>query len=152
MLRRAAAEYEWSPPPNAKDGWEYDLVDDWVADRSAQSKDGYAKKSNGRLAQELAALLKRQKEDLKWIATPRKYDGSVADGFMLLNALFARRDEQNRPHGLVNPRCKHFIAAARTFKGSERDPGKDILDGARYGVVRNCTRTEWLGLSTTYTT
>lgn len=129
-----------------RNGLKYDDVDDWVADRSAQTREGHVRKSNGRLATEIAALLKRKKETLRWIHTPRKYAGSVADGYALFNALFARRDD-GRPHGLVHPRCKSLIAGARIFQGKEQEPSKDVLDAARYGIERACTRREWLGLA-----
>ena len=131
-------------------GLEYDHVDDWVADRSAQTRDATIKKANGLLRAELARLLRRTAEGMKWIYTPRKYEGSVVDGYRLFNALFARRDPSGRPHGLIHPRCKHLIAAARTFKGREREPAKDILDGARYGLERAIRRRDWIDLPTTY--
>lgn len=124
----------------------YDHIDDWVADRSAQTKEGHVRKSNARLAAELARALGRRMETMKFIGTPRKYAGSVADGYALINALFARRDG-GRPHGLVHPRCVQFIQGCRTFRGGEREPCKDVLDAGRYPVERACRRREWLGLS-----
>jgi phage terminase large subunit-like protein len=131
-------------------GLEYDHVDDWVADRSAQTRDATIKKENARLRAEIARLLRRPAEGLKWIYTPRKYEGSVVDGYRLFNALFARRDERGRPHGLIHPRCQHLIAAARVFKGREKEPAKDILDGARYGLERAIRRRDWIDLPATY--
>lgn len=131
-------------------GLEYDHVDDWAADRSAQTRDAAVKKENGRIRAELARLLRRPAEGMKWIHTPRKYDGSAVDGYRLFNALFARRDPvTGRPHGLIHPRCQKLIAACRTFKGREKEPAKDILDGARYGLERAIRRRDWIDLPTT---
>ena len=131
-------------------GLEYDHVDDWVADRSAQTRDAVIKKSNSRLRDELARSLKRQAGSLKWISTPRKYSGSVSDGYGLFNALFARRDDvSGLPHALIHPRCAHLISACRVFAGKEREPAKDILDAARYILERTIQRRGWLDSTTT---
>jgi phage terminase large subunit-like protein len=130
-------------------GLAYDHVDLWVADRSAQTRDALIRKSNGRLRAELARALHRPEGGLKWISTPRKYSGSVTDGYALFNALFARRDgSEGRPHALIHPRCTALIEACRIFAGKEREPAKDILDAARYTLEVGIQRRDWLSAPT----
>ena len=94
------------------------------------------KKANGLLRAELARLLRRTAESMKWIHTPRKYEGSVVDGYRLFNALFARRDPSGRPHGLIHPRCKHLIAAADTAGRFEVSPVlRQLFDADEVALV-----------------
>ena len=119
-----------------RNGLAYDDVDDWVGDRPMRSMRHETRKSNNVLRTELAFKLNRKFADTKWIAIPKKFDGSVIYGFRLMNTLCERRTDKGEPHAFFHPRCTELIEAARRFAGDSRDPHKDVLDAARYITER----------------
>ena len=111
-------------------GLRYEHIDEWIGDRDASEGRVIKHKSNAILRRYLAALSGRTIDESKWIATPRKYAGSVAAGLRLINVLSARGDL------LVHPRAERFVDACYRFQGSKSDPVKDILDAGRYAIER----------------
>lgn len=111
-------------------GLRYEHVDDWIGDRDAREGRVIKHKSNAALRRYLAVLTGRKLDDTKWIATPRKFAGSVAAGLRLMNVLAARGDL------FVHSRCVRFIGACENFQGRKDDPCKDVLDAGRYAVER----------------
>lgn len=112
-------------------------VDDWIGDRPTGDSKYLVSKTNRDLLRQIARLEGRPVEDLKRIATPKKWAGSVTHGLRLLNGLFGETDENGKPRGIVHPRCERFRAFCETFQGDRRDPLKDIGDAGRYPVERN---------------
>lgn len=112
----------------------YDSVDWWVGDKPTGRARYGSEKSNRDLRIEIARRLKRPVEKTKPIETIKKWDGSIEYGVHLMNTLFARRDENDLPHGIVHPRCARFIEGCRKWKGDKKDPVKDALDAGRYGA------------------
>lgn len=119
-----------------RNGLTYDDVDDWVGDRPTGENRWLVSKSNRDLLRELARQVGRPLEECRRIHTPKKWAGSLTHGLRLVNGLCGRRDEQDAPALLVSQRCETLIEACRTFAGDRRDPGKDILDAARYPTER----------------
>lgn len=119
-----------------RNGLKYNDIDLWVGDRSAQRRDGSGRKSNSALRSELALQTNIHWKKTKWIYTPKKYPGSVLNGFSMMNILLLRTDEVERPHFMVHPRCQNFIKACREFTGESNHPLKDILDCVRYPIER----------------
>lgn len=126
-------------------GLSYDDVDEWVGDRSLETKASYATKSNDALLEELARLLHREPDDprMRPIFTARKKNGSVNLGIRKMNALFGRVDRDRRgvivPHVKVHPRCVGTIKAFQEWAGDRKDPVKDAFDAARYAFERAVT-------------
>jgi len=128
-----------------RNGLTYDNVDEWVGDRSLETRRDYGEKSNALLRREIAALLGRPmltppQGTIKWIFTPKKSSGSVSEGIRLLNAVMGRADDLPTggrvPHFTVHPRCEQLIKACREWAGDRKDPLKDVLDAARYPIER----------------
>lgn len=129
-----------------RNGLTYDEVDTWVGDRPVGENRWLISKSNKDVLRELARQLGRPVEDCTRISTPRKWSGSVTHGLRLINGLAGRRDDEDRPSFLISPRCVQLIAAAKTFAGDTRDPGKDVLDAARYATEKTVRyRPSWGG-------
>ncbi len=125
----------------ARNGLAYDDIELWVGDRQTHATKLDIVKSNKMLRRELARLLKRglAKETLP-IVVPHKHRGSVEFGMRLLNTLFMRRDEGGTPMAIVDPRCRHFIAACEQFAGAREDAHKDMVDAGRYAVEASTGR------------
>lgn len=117
-------------------GLSYSDVDEWTGDRSLDAKKLAIQKSNAILRKELALLLGVPSRQLKKIAVPKKYPGSMTDGMRTLNALFTRVDDDGAPHGIVDERCVELIKGVREFNGHPKHPAKDIVDAARYPIER----------------
>ncbi len=120
-----------------RNGLEYDHVDDWIGDYPTGEHRRLVQKTNRELRRELALALGVKVEDLKWIHTPKKWDGSVRSGLRQINGLFGARDEEGKPIAMVHERMTRFRKFLETFRGDRRDPEKDVGDAARYPVERN---------------
>ncbi len=129
-----------------RNGLTYWNIDEWVGDKAVKSSSytkGRRYKSNARLRRFLARCLSTKAapvshEDLKWIAEPEKYPGSVEDGMRTLKSLFKqlRPGPGNTGRCLVHPRCTRFIEFCRTWRGDPKDPVKDAGDAGRYGFEK----------------
>lgn len=115
-------------------GLEVSDVDLWVGDRPADAR-GLVRKSNSILRRHLAALAGLPYNRFPRITTPRKYDGSVVAGLTMINSL-AATETRGTPHLLLHPRCQELARSFMTFQGHKADPGKDLLDAARYPIER----------------
>lgn len=118
-------------------GLDYDDVDLWVGDRSAQDAHQIKHKNNAALMRAILRLYGRTADHPKarTLATPKKWDRSVSDGFTFMNK--AMKDARWRVH----PRCLMFRHAAATWRKAQMDPLKDCLDPARY-VMQHAVRNE----------
>ncbi len=130
----------------ASRGLTYDDIDVWVGDRASGMNKYDVRKTNRDLRNQMAQILKRHPDKLKWIETPHKFGGSVSSGFRILNSIMGRRDslyedgdKGGASHFLVHPSCTNFAKAAQKWKGNPKDREKDCLDSARYGVERVCS-------------
>lgn len=134
-----------------ENGLTYDDLDVIVGDRPTGRNRFSVMKSNRDLSRYLAQQLKRKPREMMWIETPRKFSGSVSHGFRLMNATMGRTTEDGASHFLIHPRCNRLTDAVKGFKGDRRDPHKDILDAARYGIERLVdTSTGWMPPALTY--
>lgn len=138
-------------------GLNYDDVDLWIGDRASGMNKFDIRKTNQDLRRYLAQVLGRDSRTLKWIETPRKWDGSVMYGFRLMNAMMGRRtDPQGQPdagalpHFIVHPRCAKFAAAAAKWNWRPKDPAKDVLDCVRYPVERVVQPQQWFSFKANY--
>jgi len=128
----------------ARNGLNYDNVDEWIGDRSTGWNKWAVRKSNKDLRVYLAAEIKRPYSRLKFIHTPKKFTGSEDYGLRIMNAIMGRVDEETeRSHFLVSPRAKAFREACRTYRGDKRDPVKDVLDAGRYPIERHVKLGGW---------
>lgn len=118
----------------------YDDVDEWVGDRPTGENRYLVGKNNKDLRRQLARLLRRPVEKTKTIHTPYKWQGSVSHGLRMINGLFGRATANGSPAAVVSPRCETFIEFCRTFRGSSRDPLKDVGDAGRYITERAIKR------------
>jgi hypothetical protein len=138
-------------------GLSYDDVDDWIGDRATGLNKYDIKKTNQDLRRHLAAIIGRPSQQLKWVQTPHKWDGSVGYGVRLMNAMMGRRidvqgvaDAAAPPRLLVNPRCTHFIAAVGKWNWRKADPLKDIIDAVRYPLERAVKPQQWFSFKARY--
>jgi hypothetical protein len=129
----------------ASRGLTYDDVDVWVGDRATGMNKYDVRKTNKELRYQMARILNRSPEKLKFIETPYKYSGSVGGGFRVMNSIMGRRDwihvegdKEGPSHFLVHPSCVNFAKAAQKWKWNPKDREKDVLDGPRYAVERVC--------------
>lgn len=127
-------------------GLSYDDVDLWIGDRASGMNKYDVRKTNKEIRIQLARLLERHPDKLKFIETPHKFDGSIGSGFRVLNSIMGRRDDRltegdkdGPSHFLVAPSCTHFAAAAKKWNWNPKDREKDILDAVRYPVERMCS-------------
>jgi len=105
-------------------------VKHWVGDRSVESHG--ARKDNARLAEAIAkAAGMTRREAGIWIPTPDKGAGSVYAGVALVNGLF-REDRM-----FIDPAgCPELVGSIQRWEGHRKDPAKDLIDAARYGVEK----------------
>ena len=129
----------------ASRGLTYDDVDVWVGDRATGMNKYDVRKTNKELRYQLARILNRTPEKLKYIDTPHKYQGSVGGGFRVMNSIMGRRDDLHEEgdklgpsHFLVHPSCVAFAQAAQKWRWNPKDRAKDTLDSGRYPVERVC--------------
>lgn len=117
-------------------GYTYDDVDQWYGDRATGMDKRDIRKSNKLLHVELCRILSRRDDDhrMKRIVVPYKRSGTLNAGFRLLNAMMGRRDDDGLAHFQVAQHLEHLPKAARNWRGSTKDPAKDILDAVRYPV------------------
>lgn len=113
-----------------RNGMTIDHVDIWVGDRSAQDRNRVRHKNNARLWRMILAKVGRDEAGASKLTTPRKWEGSVADGFGFMNKCMRDR------RWLVHPRCRLFRHAAANWRKSQSDPLKDALDPGRYAMQR----------------
>lgn len=128
-------------------GWSYDAVDVWMGDRATGMNRWDIRKSNAELVRQLARIVNRRTEELKRIEVPYKFHGSVSYGFRQMNAIMGRRDGDGRSHFRVDPKCVKFIGACERWRGSTRDPLKDILDAVRYPVEKVVRPDGWFAFA-----
>lgn len=138
-------------------GLGYDDVDLWVGDRASGMNKYDVRKTNQDLRRHMARILGRPSEKLKWIETPKKWDGSVTYGFRLLNAIMGRRTDPSGAvdlmapsHFQARPSCVRFAQAAQRWKWNPKDPAKDILDAVRYPIERIVKPEQWFSFKATY--
>lgn len=118
-------------------GLSYDDVDLWVGDRASGMNKYDVRKSNGDLRRQMARILNRPSQVLKFIEVPHKFDGSVSSGIRTMNAIMGRRDPQlGIGHFQVSPMCPKFIAAAGKWNWQKKAMEKDIIDAVRYPIER----------------
>ena len=116
----------------ARHGLSYTDVDEWIGDRSTGDGRQATSKSNADLRSQLlhqAGISGRDKR-AKFIATPRKWSGSVHYGVGLMHELFVTG------RALVNASCPKLALSLATFRGGYREPVKDVFDAARYPTER----------------
>lgn len=116
-------------------------VDVWKGDRKHGGDKWGGIKSNKRLQRAIAAALnmdlkrdrylKKLPDALRYMRTPRKYDGSHLDGAELIHRMMVG----NNPRFLIDRRCQYLINDLRSWQGSKTDPAKDGIDAMRYAVV-----------------
>jgi hypothetical protein len=134
----------------ARRGWGYDAVDFWIGDRASGMNRYEIRKSNQELMRQLARILGRRVDELKRIEVPYKFSGSVSYGFRMMNAIMGRRDDKGLSHFRVDPKCQKFIKAAEKWRGSTKDPLKDILDAVRYPTEKAVRPDGWFAFKATY--
>jgi hypothetical protein len=61
-----------------------------------------------------------------------------------------RRDDKGLSHFRVDPKCQKFIKAAEKWRGSTKDPLKDILDAVRYPTEKAVRPDGWFAFKATY--
>ncbi len=112
----------------ARNGLGYEHVDEWIGDQDTGDGRWLSSKRNASLKKHLLRLAEISPDDprAKWIGTPKKFSRSMHHGLDMLNAGFAMQ------RAWVHPRCVRFAEACEKFRGSPRDPVKDILDAGRY--------------------
>ena len=116
----------------ARHGLSYTDVDEWIGDRSTGDGRQATSKSNADLRSQLlhqAGISGRDKR-AKFIATPRKWSGSVHYGVGLMHELFVTG------RALVSTNCPKLALSLATFRGGYREPVKDMFDAARYPTER----------------
>jgi hypothetical protein len=134
----------------ARRGWGYDAVDYWLGDRASGMNRYDIRKSNRDLQKQFARLLGRRTDEIARIEVPYKFTGSVGYGCRVMNAIMGRRDEQQLSHFRVDPKCVHFANAVTKWKGSTKDPLKDIIDAVRYPVEKIVRPDGWFAFKATY--
>lgn len=126
-------------------GLTYDDIDVWVGDRATGTNKWDVRKTNKELRYQLARILGRAPDRLKYIDTPHKFGGSIGSGFRVVNSIMGRRDDRlvegdkaGPSHFLVAASCVNFAKAAQKWKWNPKDREKDILDSVRYAVEKTC--------------
>lgn len=124
-------------------GLSYEDIDVWVGDRASGTNKHDVRKTNRDIRHQMARILKRRSDLLKFIETPHKFDGSIVSGVRTLNAMMGRRndlihagDKLGAAHFQASSSCHHFAAAAAKWKWNPKDREKDILDAVRYPVEK----------------
>jgi hypothetical protein len=130
-------------------GWGYDAVDSWVGDRATGLNRFDIRKTNRDLESAFAAILRRDRSEIKRIIVPKKWGGSVPYGYRMMNAIMGRRDGE-LSHFRVDPKCEKFANAALKWRGASTDILKDILDAARYAVEVNVLNEGWFAFQARY--